>query len=1005
MHRRDTSDEAGPSGRPPVGAAAPVSLAEGFPFVSARQHTVVCVDGDGGLAVAPAPAAPPRGQVWGRPSASTLLRPPLAPDRPDDHGDVLAPLRRTGRGVKHCASEPGGLDTEDVQRRLTYQAEKKARPPSGRKGVRTMHHSRHASFDLHDVDMLGCRCSVKIPRTDVLFRLFMMLVLLLSVLNATTCGFVVFVCRPLPDGRRYNTFVRDLFEGTSLQRANGQLSGKAESVRLSERPEVDTPPLIPRLIHQTFKTKDVPSRVKPLLQSWSTANPGHETRFYDNQACLQFVEREFPEYLQAYKLLPKDVERSDFFRYMVILRLGGVYADVDTECRQPIDQLIRPTDTLVAGWEAAWDSDDIAFQRHFVRRRQVLNWVFAAAPGHPVLREVCERINHHSLSTFSNFTNRDTLERTGPGVWTDVVLRYAFQKTQASESNRQDPWGVRILPRVAFGTHPSDPEGFPGWEKRVLVAHQFLGTWKQRGSGWRTISSQPSLEWYHWWRRAKLWFEEAFIRGRALENAHAELDRAGTEVRQRLNQPDMDVFPVSVTWDPPFDILARLNGGVEDHTRTGEDMSGAITHWGVWQAGVDPTRSPGVAEALVGSLGGFNRSAALIDIGAGIGYFSLAAAARGHSVHAFEWVKSDYDLFKRSVIYNRFGGLVKVHNHAVGVDDPAFCKAWRATGGKSLVPLVNYAGAAAAQVAALRVDTLPLSGWWKWGPWNGDNEATDDADEDSDVEAEDDKTSVERDGRGRRLAHSLLEERGAGNDPVIVEADAEAVPVVSDVGQACEMPDGMKSLDDIITSVKDVGAIRLSSGGWEGWMLKGAERLMSEAPPPIVIIEFNAWAVERSGFGAMRLLEQMYAWGYTDMSHSGHVCDERWSNITRGIPRIPVGTAPLSVALRQPTWCRLHREHFGLLLQNAHVMRPDNVLFHHPGKLPEVEDAKTNPTSLHQEAEADQEGRLAATGATPVPSLSAAEPPAGPDGAAAGDDEEESAAPRSAVDERPEEAE
>jgi hypothetical protein len=45
----------------------------------------------------------------------------------------------------------------------------------------------------------------------------------------------------------------------------------------------------------------------------------------------------FTEYLQAYTALPKAVERADFFRYLVILRHGGMYADTDVECMMPID--------------------------------------------------------------------------------------------------------------------------------------------------------------------------------------------------------------------------------------------------------------------------------------------------------------------------------------------------------------------------------------------------------------------------------------------------------------------------------------------------------------------------------------------------------------------------------------------------------------------------------------------------------------------------------------------
>ena len=57
---------------------------------------------------------------------------------------------------------------------------------------------------------------------------------------------------------------------------------------------------------------------------------------------------------------------------------------------------------------------------------QVLQWVFAGAPNHPALRELCDWIRDHARHRFSTNTNRDTLERTGPGVWTDMVMKHAI---------------------------------------------------------------------------------------------------------------------------------------------------------------------------------------------------------------------------------------------------------------------------------------------------------------------------------------------------------------------------------------------------------------------------------------------------------------------------------------------------------------------------------------------------------------------------------------------------
>lgn len=77
----------------------------------------------------------------------------------------------------------------------------------------------------------------------------------------------------------------------------------------------DAPKLIPKVIHQTYKTGNIPNSLKPFMHSWRRLNEDWEIRFYDDEACLKFVQREFPEYLDAYRSLAKDVERSDFFRW------------------------------------------------------------------------------------------------------------------------------------------------------------------------------------------------------------------------------------------------------------------------------------------------------------------------------------------------------------------------------------------------------------------------------------------------------------------------------------------------------------------------------------------------------------------------------------------------------------------------------------------------------------------------------------------------------------------
>ena len=100
------------------------------------------------------------------------------------------------------------------------------------------------------------------------------------------------------------------------------------------------------------------------------------------------------------------------------------------------------------------------------------------------------------------------------------------------------------------------------------------------------------------------------------------------------------LFPVSVDFEPAFTLMVSLAG--RGDTQWGEDVSAAVTTWGMWQASIaspsssQTPRKPSVVDAIIGALGNHSSRSTLVDVGAGQGLFSLAAAARGHRVIAFE---------------------------------------------------------------------------------------------------------------------------------------------------------------------------------------------------------------------------------------------------------------------------------------------------------------------------------------------------------------------------------
>ena len=127
-----------------------------------------------------------------------------------------------------------------------------------------------------------------------------------------------------------------------------------------------------------------------------------------------------------------------------------------------------------------------------MRLRQLVPWAFAGAPGHPALRELCDLVAAavRERRSFSSDARLDGLERSGAGLFTDVLLRHAASHPPAA---RQDPWGVRLLPRVLLGAPEQPAYGLSGGEPGVAVLRH-----ASAGLSWEQPSAARCAVWQLW---------------------------------------------------------------------------------------------------------------------------------------------------------------------------------------------------------------------------------------------------------------------------------------------------------------------------------------------------------------------------------------------------------------------------------------------------------------------------------------------------------------------------
>lgn len=98
-------------------------------------------------------------------------------------------------------------------------------------------------------------------------------------------------------------------------------------------------PKISKIIHQTYKSINLPITWKDTPKSWMDNHSTWEYVFWDDEDNRKLVVSNFPEFLPIFDSYLYPIQRADAVRYMILYTYGGIYADMDLYCKKPIDKL------------------------------------------------------------------------------------------------------------------------------------------------------------------------------------------------------------------------------------------------------------------------------------------------------------------------------------------------------------------------------------------------------------------------------------------------------------------------------------------------------------------------------------------------------------------------------------------------------------------------------------------------------------------------------------------
>ncbi|HEX4366092.1 MAG TPA: glycosyltransferase [Rhodopila sp.] len=191
---------------------------------------------------------------------------------------------------------------------------------------------------------------------------------------------------------------------------------------------------IPRIIHQTHSSQDaLPPAICESIAALRARNPDWDYRFYDDAAVTHFIREAYGATVLAYfnRIDPRyGAARADLFRYLLMYRVGGVYLDIKSTARLPLDDIVGSGNRLIL---TQWPRND-RFEgagRHDwefagkIKGGEFQQWHVICPPGHPYLYAVIQAVMRNIdcyIPRMHGSGRNAVLRLTGPIAYTLAIL-------------------------------------------------------------------------------------------------------------------------------------------------------------------------------------------------------------------------------------------------------------------------------------------------------------------------------------------------------------------------------------------------------------------------------------------------------------------------------------------------------------------------------------------------------------------------------------------------------
>eukprot|EP00727_Mastigamoeba_balamuthi_P009582 m51a1_g5246 hypothetical protein (272) ;mRNA; f:26420-27388 len=200
--------------------------------------------------------------------------------------------------------------------------------------------------------------------------------------------------------------------------------------------------VIPRVVHLTWKTQDIPDKFAPFVRSWREHNPGVEVRLWSDGDLRRLIAENHTWFLPTFDSYPRQINRVDAARFFILHDFGGLYSDIDIGCKEPVP-------------EHLWHRQAVVFAAH--SQGLTLGNIMAER-RHPLIAEVIASLPEASFHQYVVSPYISVMFSTGP-----MVLTRVFEAFPARYEVYVVGW-TEWARTFSF----TDGESWHGWDSRLF---------------------------------------------------------------------------------------------------------------------------------------------------------------------------------------------------------------------------------------------------------------------------------------------------------------------------------------------------------------------------------------------------------------------------------------------------------------------------------------------------------------------------------------------------------